>query len=39
VNRHRGTTNGVQVRNEHRDAEDACGAIKEVLACNKIEIE
>jgi len=27
-------TNGVQVRNKHRDAGDDCGAIKEsVLAC------
>jgi len=32
-------TNGVRVGNEHRDAEDDCGAIKEALAHNKIEIE
>src|SRR5882724_3303605 len=25
-------TNGVRVRNEHRDADDNCGAIKEALA-------
>jgi len=27
------------IGNEHRDAEDDCGAIKEALAHNKIEIE
>ena len=32
-------TNGVRVRNEHRDMGDDCRAIKEALACNKIEIE
>jgi len=36
---HRAHTNGVRVRNEHRDVGDDCGAIKEALACNKIEIE
>src|SRR5882724_1869340 len=32
-------TNGVQIGNEHRGAGDDCGAIKEALAFNKIEIE
>ena len=32
-------TNGVRVRNEHRDVEDDCRAIKEALAHYKIEIE
>ena len=36
---HRVHTNGVQIGNEHRGAGDDCGAIKEALACNKIEIE
>ena len=30
---------GLRVGNEHRDAEDNCRAIKEALACNKIDID
>jgi len=36
---HRGAYKWVRVGNEHRDAADDCGAIKEALARNKIEID
>jgi len=32
-----GHINMGSVRNEHRDVDDDCRAIKEALACNKIE--
>ena len=32
-------TNGLQIRNEHREVRDNCRAIKEALAYNKIEID
>ena len=36
---HRGAYKWVQIGNEHRGAGDECGAIKEALAFNNIEIE
>jgi len=36
---HRNATIGLQVGNENRNPYDHCGAIKEALACNNIDID